>query len=235
MPPALPDSPAHASVESQIRECVLRLAAVAQAQGHAHLFRVRQLASPGFRLSAPESFFRTELASRESCVPAAWFKLDTEHRLSWVRDLGGLLQALAGMPVSVSSCSTWRWSCEPGRARPRYVPGYGILVCTEARKPFEPKDLARTMLSQVCAVDHPLADRSLFEWQDEQREQPLFRGYRWTPSGFVASFETKTAALEAIETLFAGFQTELTRTADDQGVWWYVQVHLPESAAVAAG
>lgn len=167
----------------------------------------------------------------DSTVPGPqWVKVSSENRLAWVQELPGLLKSLEGQAISVSPSHNWRWHHQPD-ARPLYIPVYEALICLQQKGPvFTSDKVLPALTGTVCAVNHPLGDRALFDWQKEQCGQILFSSYRWIPEGFEASFLDKASMAQAHELLFKDFETTTLKEGKGPNAQWWVTVKLPSLA-----
>ncbi len=164
-----------------------------------------------------------------------WVKFSTEDRLSWGRLLPLMLQALDGLQVSVTVDSSWRWDRQnprPSRGQPTYIPVYQamVLLGDSSRPAFNADVTATALLKRHCFADHPLADKHLFDWQEDVFGQLLFRSYGWHRDGFWAQFDRKADLEEACKTMFAGLTHQFERFGKGGDVRWVVTVDLTTSS-----
>lgn len=141
-------------------------------------------------------------------------QVSTEDRLLWCKHLKPMLEALTGLPVYGVASKSWRWDRSNLRPNglPTHIHVYEFTLHLNDLKdmPFNPATGMR-VLGAVCEARHPLADKHLFEWQEDLIGHTLFNSYTWTPTGFVASFENKSLVEEAQELLFKGLDVQVTR------------------------
>lgn len=138
----------------------------------------------------------------------------TENRILWCQHLKPLLESLEGQPVHASESYHWRWdrvNTRPnGQSTHIRVYQFMLMLDTSRDAPFRATRW-ESIRGLVCEARHPLADTHLFAWQEDLIGRTLFDSYHWTPTGFVASFETKAALEEAQELLFKGLEVTVTR------------------------
>ena len=199
----------------------------------------RRAATPLSKLRAAHEVdepFESYCAGHDQPLP--WVRLEAEDRLAWVEHLPALLAAFQGEPVSVVRNPSWRWdqSCRTASGGPRFVPVYQVLIFLSKSSgyAFDAHASVPHLLASVCAVDHPLADRKLFEWQQEVCGEILFNSYHWTTDGFVATFFEKTNLERAQQELFAGWATETQKEGKGLNATWTVTVRLPAQSRVEA-
>ena len=180
--------------------------------------------------------FESYCAGYDKTLP--WVRLESEDRLAWIEHLPGLLEAFQGEQVSVTLSSSWRWdqSCRTASGGPRFVPVYQVLIFLSGSpgQTFDAQATASQLLASICAVDHPLADRDLFDWQKEVCEDILFKSYHWTTEGFVATFFEKANLERAQQELFADWATETRKEGKGSEATWTVTVRLPAQQSVVA-
>lgn len=165
-----------------------------------------------------------------------WIRVFTEDRLSWGRLVPEFLNSLVGLHVSVGSDTSWRWDFRNPRAngRPTYIPRYGFLVTSssQAYTQLKADRMKESVLSGHCMAEHPLADKHLFDWLEEEGQAGLFNQYTWTPAGFCAVFETKAKVEQAQETVLKNLPHEVSRrNRFNNEKYWAVSVHLTQAEA----
>ncbi len=164
----------------------------------------------------------------------SWVKFSTEDRLAWGRLLPLMLRSLDGLHVSVSQDTSWRWD----RQHPRpngsatYVPVYQAMVAL--RQPtglaFDAKTAVPSLLGRHCMAEHPLADRHLFDWQQDVFGQLLFRSYGWHRDGFWAQFHLKREMEQACQTMFEGLPHTVEKIGKGGNAHWLVVVDLSKAS-----
>lgn len=164
-----------------------------------------------------------------------WVKFSTEDRQAWGRLLPQMLRSLNGLQVSVTRDSSWRWDREnprPTRGQPTYVPVYqAMVVLTDSSRPaFDAEAVAGSLLQHHCFADHPLADKHLFDWQEDVFGQLLFRSYGWYRDGFWAQFDRKGEMEEACQSMFQGLRHSVEKHGKGGDVRWLVTVDLTTSS-----
>lgn len=164
-----------------------------------------------------------------------WVRLGSENRLAWVARLPAVLAAWQGLPVSVSLDSSWRWdySVRDPAGRPRYVPVYQALVlfASSRQVAFDAPAACRALLSNICAVSHPLADMELFDWQRATCGTLLFNSYRWTRDGFEATFLEKGLLERAQQELLDGLDVQVRKHGAGASATWEATVRFPARAS----
>lgn len=153
-----------------------------------------------------------------------WFRVSTPDRLLWVRTLPTLLEALRGMPVSVTRSSSWSWdrvNLRP-KGQARYVPEYEILVSSSVNASFDPSATTASLLSGICTIDHPICNQQLFDWQQDTLGERLFKSYKWSTSGVEVSFENKSLMERAMAELFPDVAHTINKTGKGRGTTWHV-------------
>jgi hypothetical protein len=160
-----------------------------------------------------------------------WVRFGSEDRLAWGRLMPELLQALAGLPVSVTFDNVWRWDYKNQRPKgqPTYIPCYEAMVLLRAENTpgFQPEALTQALLAKHCMVDHPLADAHLFDWQEDFIGQTLFHSYGWNRDGFSTEFYSKRGLEEACEALFKGLKLSVEKQGKERR--WRVCIDLSAS------
>lgn len=158
-----------------------------------------------------------------------WLRWRTPDRLAYAEHLPRLVEALRGLPVSVSDDRSWVWlrdsqSTRPG-GRSQYKAVYELFLSFNNHAQFDP-DRFLAARRPVCESLDPRADRCIFELAEDAGVPVNDGSYGWTKTGFNLRVWRKDRA-EELRKVFPDCAVSLTKEKCSVGVSWTLQVDFP--------
>lgn len=158
-----------------------------------------------------------------------WMRWNTGNRLAYAEYRPKILEALRGLPVSISEDSGWTWlrngDSQRPESKPQYKKEFGFLLSFNDRLQGN-TEAAVARLSTVCQSNDARADRDIFELLEDTGYRVGDGSYSWTAAGFRLRVWAKNEA-EKLRTVFADCVTELLKEDTSQGVAWTLAVDFP--------